>query len=51
MMPKAARPHHPVVLYANEEAGLDGSRDLHGGGARVRRARHVVGIEADSGAG
>jgi carboxypeptidase Q len=39
-----------VVLYANEEAGLDGSR-AYTAAALDSDARHVVGIEADSGAG
>jgi carboxypeptidase Q len=39
-----------VVLYANEEAGLDGSR-AYTAAALESGERHVVGIEADSGAG
>jgi carboxypeptidase Q len=39
-----------IVLYANEEAGLDGSR-TYTAAALESDERHVVGIEADSGAG
>jgi carboxypeptidase Q len=39
-----------VVLFANEEAGLDGSR-TYTAAALESDERHVVGIEADSGAG
>jgi carboxypeptidase Q len=39
-----------LVLYANEEAGLDGSR-AYTAAALESDDRHVVGIEADSGAG
>lgn len=39
-----------VVLYANEEAGLDGSR-TYTAAALESGQRHVVGIESDSGAG
>jgi carboxypeptidase Q len=39
-----------VVLYANEEAGLDGSR-TYTAAALESEERHVVGIEADSGPG
>jgi carboxypeptidase Q len=40
-----------VVLYANEEAGLDGSRAYTAAALEAEGERHVVGIEADSGAG
>ncbi len=39
-----------VVLYANEEAGLDGSR-AYTAAALETGLRHVIGLEADSGAG
>jgi len=39
-----------LVLYANEEAGLDGSR-AYTAEALESEERHVVGIEADAGAG
>ena len=47
-----ARPARTVrlVLYANEEAGLDGSR-TYTAAALESDERHVVGIEADAGAG
>ncbi|NGP53650.1 M28 family peptidase [Thioalkalivibrio sp. XN8] len=50
MMP--GRPARTVrlVLYANEERGLDGSR-TYTAAAMESEARHVVGIEADGGAG
>lgn len=39
-----------LVLYANEEAGLDGSK-TYTAAALESDERHVVGIEADAGAG
>ncbi|NGX16828.1 M20/M25/M40 family metallo-hydrolase [Wenzhouxiangella sp. XN24] len=39
-----------VVLYANEEAGLDGSR-AYTAAALEAGLRHVIGLEADAGAG
>jgi carboxypeptidase Q len=39
-----------LVLYANEEAGLDGSR-AYTAAALAADQRHVVGIEADAGDG
>jgi carboxypeptidase Q len=51
----AAQPRRPartvrVVLYANEEAGLDGSR-TYTAAALESGEHHVIGIEADSGSG
>jgi carboxypeptidase Q len=40
-----------VVLYANEEAGLDGSRAYTAAALEAEAERHVVGIEADAGTG
>ena len=50
-----AQPRRPartvrLVLYANEEAGLDGSR-TYTAAATEAGLRHVVGVEADSGGG
>jgi hypothetical protein len=49
---QSRRPSRTVrlVLYANEEAGLDGSR-AYTAAALESAQRHVVGIEADAGAG
>jgi carboxypeptidase Q len=51
----AMQPRRPartirLVLFANEEAGLDGSR-AYAAAAAESDERHVVGIESDSGAG
>jgi carboxypeptidase Q len=51
----AGMPRRPLrtvrlVLYANEEAGLDGSR-AYTAAALASDQRHVVGIEADAGGG
>lgn len=50
MMPRRPSRTVRVVLYANEEAGLDGSR-TYTAAALESGERHIVGIEADSGAG
>jgi carboxypeptidase Q len=51
----AAQPRRPertvrIVLYANEEAGLDGSR-TYTAAALESSEHHIIGIEADSGSG
>jgi carboxypeptidase Q len=50
MMPRRPSRTVRVVLYANEEAGLDGSR-TYTAAALESGEVHVVGIEADAGAG
>ncbi len=50
MMPRRPARTVRIVLYANEERGLDGSR-TYTGAAMQAEQRHVIGIEADGGAG
>lgn len=49
LMPRRPSRTIRLVLYANEEAGLDGSR-TYTAAALESDERHVVGIEADAGA-
>ena len=50
MMPRRPARTVRIVLYANEERGLDGSR-TYTGAAMQAEQRHIIGIEADGGAG
>jgi hypothetical protein len=50
MMPRRPARTVRIVLYANEERGLDGSR-TYTGTAMQSEQRHVIGIEADGGGG
>jgi hypothetical protein len=50
MMPRRPARTVRIVLYANEERGLDGSR-AYTGAAMQADQRHVIGIEADGGGG
>jgi carboxypeptidase Q len=50
MMPRRPARTVRLVLCANEEAGLDGSK-IYTAAALESEERHVVGIEADGGAG
>jgi Zn-dependent M28 family amino/carboxypeptidase len=50
MLPQKPSRTIRVVLYANEEAGLDGSR-TYTAAALEADERHVVGLEADAGSG
>lgn len=50
MMPRRPARTVRVVLYANEERGLDGSR-TYTAAAMESEEKHVVGIEADAGGG
>jgi len=50
MMPRRPARTVRLVLYANEERGLDGSR-AYTGAALQAEQRHVLGIEADGGGG
>ena len=50
MMPSRPSRTVRVVLYANEEAGLDGSK-TYTAAALESAEKHVVGIEADAGGG
>lgn len=50
MMPRRPSRTVRVVLYANEEAGLDGSR-TYTAAALESEEKHIVGLEADAGAG
>ena len=50
MMPRRPARTVRLVLYANEERGLDGSR-TYTAAAMQSGERHVIGIEADGGAG
>jgi carboxypeptidase Q len=50
LMPRRPSRTIRVVLYANEEAGLDGSR-TYTAAALESDEKHVVGLEADAGAG
>jgi hypothetical protein len=50
MMPRRPARTVRIVLYANEERGLDGSR-AYTAAALQSGQRHVIGIEADAGSG
>jgi Zn-dependent M28 family amino/carboxypeptidase len=50
MMPRRPARTLRIVLYANEELGLDGSR-VYTAAALQSAQRHVIGIEADAGGG